>query len=69
MASPDKIKAGIDRARAAGKHIGRPPSDREGIVEKMLLDGWKPNDIRDHLKIGTQVVRRVTKRLREQGMI
>jgi DNA invertase Pin-like site-specific DNA recombinase len=57
------IKEGLARAREKGKRVGRPPSAKEAEIERLLREGWTNERVRIETKSGTEIVRRVKKRI------
>ena len=62
----DLIRRGMDNARAKGRLIGRPRSEREPEIERLLRAGWPAERVRKELHVGTETVRRVVMRLRAE---
>jgi len=59
-----KIKAGQERARQAGKALGRPISTRhDAEIAKRLNLGHGVNRIAVELRVGANVVRRVRRQI------
>jgi len=56
MTDPDKIRAGM---AASGKKIGRPRTDKEADIRRMLGFGWTVARICREAKVGRGTVIRV----------
>lgn len=64
----DLIRAGIDKARAAGKKIGRPFTVLEPKIEELLRAGWSIERVRKELHVGATAMRRVVTRLKKERL-
>lgn len=62
-----RVKSGLNRARAAGKHCGRPSltPDKIRIVEKLLTSGLSINKTAAKAKVGVGSVCRIKARMAE----
>lgn len=61
----DLIKQGLAKAREKGRTLGRPRSDREPEIRKLLLAGWPQRRVQQHLSAGCKLVKRVNDQIRE----
>lgn len=65
----ERTLAGLDRARAQGKRLGRPaiPRNLETRAERLLLAGYSRQKVRRELHLGGSVVDRIHKSMLEAG--
>ena len=65
----ERTKEGLARARAEGKHIGRPYKVDYDKILKLLEKGLKPREIADILGVSRNTIYSAIKRLRKAGLI
>ncbi|MFO1254893.1 MAG: recombinase family protein [Sphingomonadaceae bacterium] len=63
----ERVKSGLNRARAAGKHCGRPKLEPAKVqtVEKLLTKGMSIDAIAKRAKVGVGTVCRIKTRMKE----
>lgn len=63
----ERVKSGLNRARAAGKHCGRPKLEPAKVqtVEKLLTKGMSIDAIAKRAKVGVGTVCRIKSRMKE----
>lgn len=63
----ERVKAGLNRARAAGKHCGRPKLEPAKVqtVEKLLVKGMSIDVIAKKARVGVGSVCRIKSRMKE----
>ncbi len=59
----DRVRAGMDRARSQGKHVGRQriPAKKERRIQALLDEGYGMLRVARMVKVGTGTVQRVAK--------
>ena len=59
----ERVRSGLERARAKGKRLGRPPGSKADIdaIGKLVMDGLSLRQIAKRLGIGTGTVHRAKK--------
>lgn len=67
----ERTKAGIERARAQGKRLGRPPlpDSIQRRIELMLTQGQSQGHIRRSLMVGSGSITRVKRRMEAVGTL
>lgn len=63
----ERVKSGLNRARAAGKHCGRPKLEPAKVqtVEKLITTGMSIDAIAKRAKVGVGTVCRIKTRMKE----